>query len=190
MTEPSDHPVPTQLGGSREVFVADEQSDVVLDPARYAALACHVLDAEKVRPEAEMSIMFVDEESIADLQLRFLGLEGPTDVLAFPMDEELIESGRQPDQGGRGPGAPPEPADAPVVVGDVVICPAVAARQAAEHSHSVEDEIELLVTHGVLHLLEYDHVEDDEAADMRRRERELLKSFRSERARSRRTESD
>lgn len=167
----------------RDVFVADEQVEVVFDPERYAALACHVLDAERVRREAELSVMFVDEETIADLQLRFLGLEGPTDVLAFPMDEELVESGRQPDQGGRGPGAPPDPSDAPVVVGDVVICPGVAARQAAGHGWSVEEEMELLVAHGVLHLLEYDHADDDEATGMRRRERELLASFRDARNR-------
>lgn len=176
----TDDPLPAggPVGLGRDVFVADEQADVALDPARYAALACHVLDAERVRPEAELSIMLVDETTIADLHQRFLGLEGPTDVLAFPMDDELVESGRQPDQGGRGPGAPPEPSEAPVVVGDVVVCPAVAVRQAGRHGHSVEEELELLVAHGVLHLLEYDHVDDDEAASMRRRERELLEAFR------------
>jgi len=170
----------------RDVFVADEQAVVALEPARYAALAAHVLDAERVRPEAEMSLMFVDEETIADLHLRFLGLEGPTDVLAFPMDEELVESGRQPDQGGRGPGAPPEPTDAPVLVGDVVICPSVAQRQAEEHGHALEAEIELLVAHGVLHLLDYDHEDDEDAETMRRREREVLASFREVSARSER----
>lgn len=163
----------------RDVFVADEQAAVKLDPARYAALAAHVLDAERVRPEAEMSLMFVDELTIADLHERFLGVAGPTDVLAFPMDEELVESGRQPDQGGRGPGAPPEPTDAPVLVGDVVICPSVAERQAPEHGYTLENELELLVAHGVLHLLDYDHVEDGDAEVMQGREREVLASFRA-----------
>ncbi|MBI2169037.1 MAG: rRNA maturation RNase YbeY [Actinobacteria bacterium] len=161
----------------RDVFVADEQAQVDVDAVRCAALAAHVLDVERVRREAELSLMFVDEETIADLHLRFLGLEGPTDVLAFPMDEELVESGRQPDQGGRGPGAAPEATDAPVVVGDVVVCPTVAERQAHEHGRTLEEEIDLLVVHGVLHLLDYDHVDDEEATTMRRRERELLDGF-------------
>ena len=165
----------------RNVFVADEQSDVQVDPDRFAALAAHVLDAERVRAEAEMAVMFVDDETIADLHLRFLGLEGPTDVLAFPMDGELVESGRQPDQGGRGPGAQGEGDGAPVVVGDVVICPAVAARQASEHDCLVEEELELLLVHGVLHLLDYDHVDEEETAAMQARERELLESFRARR---------
>lgn len=179
MTDPSEPPA--RKTSTREVFVADEQSAVPVDLARYGDLARHVLDAEKVRAEAELSVMFVDDATIADLHLRFLGLEGPTDVLAFPMDEEFAESGRQPDQGGRGPGAPPEPTDPPLVVGDVVVCPAVAARQASERGQQVGDELDLLVVHGVLHLLDYDHIAvDDEGARMRRRERELLESFRSQ----------
>lgn len=161
------------------MFVADEQRAVAVDLERYAHLARLVLAEERVREDAELSVTFVDEETMADLHERFLGLEGPTDVLAFPMDEELIESGRQPDQGGRGPGAPPEPSDAPILVGDVVLCPAVAARQAGEHGHPVEDELDLLVVHGVLHLLDYDHEDDEEALDMRRREQQILERFRA-----------
>ncbi|HVM40470.1 MAG TPA: rRNA maturation RNase YbeY, partial [Acidimicrobiia bacterium] len=121
---------------------------------------------------------FVGESTMTDLHERFLGLDGPTDVLAFPMDEELVESGRQPDQGGRGPGSPPEASDAPVLVGDVIVCPLVASRQAAERGQSVHDELDLLVVHGVLHLLEYDHEDDEEAAEMRRREQAMLERFR------------
>ena len=86
--------------------------------------------------------------------------------------------GRQPDQGGRGPGAPTDPGDPPTLLGDVVVCPAVASRQAGERSAPVDDELALLVVHGVLHLLDYDHAEADEAAVMRRREQELLARFR------------
>ena len=170
------------LDDGLDVFVADEQRDVSVEVQRYAALAAMVLAEEKVRDDAQLSMIFVDASTIADLHERFLGIPGPTDVLAFPMDEELGETGRQPDQGGRGPGAPPEPTDPPVLVGDIVVCPSVAARQAAERGHSTEAEIELLVVHGVLHLLEYDHNSDDEAAVMRRRERELLELFRRRRA--------
>lgn len=162
----------------REVFVADEQQEIPLDLNHYAALASLVLAAERVREDAELSVTFVGEETMADLHERFLGIEGPTDVLAFPMDEELVESGRQPDQGGRGPGSPPEPTDAPVLVGDVVVCPAVAKRQAEERGHGVGDELDLLVVHGVLHLLAYDHEDNDEAAEMRRREQQVLDDFR------------
>jgi probable rRNA maturation factor len=178
MPPPDSEPLPSAAPSEREVFVSDEQSQFDIDLRRYAALARAVLTAERVRIDAELSMTFVDEPTMADLHERFLGFEGPTDVLAFPMDEEIVEPGRQPDQGGRGPGAPPEPSDAPVMVGDVVLCPAVAARQAGEHGHPLEAELDLLVVHGVLHLLDYDHEDDDEAAEMRRREQQILESFR------------
>jgi len=99
-------------------------------------------------------------------------------VLAFPIDDELPPSGRQPDQGGRGPGTPSDPSDPPTLLGDVVVCPLVASRQAEELSIPTEDELALLVVHGVLHLLDYDHAEPNEAIVMRRREQELLARFR------------
>ena len=164
------------------VFGADEQTDVEVDVGRWVRLASLVLDEERVLQrfgaDVEMSLLFVDEETIADLNERFLGSAGPTDVLAFPMDEDLPPGGRQPDQGGRGPGAPSDPGDPPALLGDVVVCPAVANRQAIEHGIPSVDEIALLVVHGVLHLLDYDHAEPEEAAVMRRREQELLARFR------------
>lgn len=164
----------------RGVFVADEQAEVRIDARRYVALAQLVLVAERVRPDAELSLLFVDEPTMSDLHEQFLGLEGPTDVLSFPMDDELVEPGRQPDQGGRGPGAPSETADAPLLVGDVVICPTVARRQAAERGSNLEAELDLLVVHGVLHLLGHDHLAGEaQAAAMRRRESELLDLFRA-----------
>ena len=166
-----------------EIFVADEQNDVPVETVRWARLARLVLDAErdekKLWGEAELSMLFVDEATIADLNERFLGREGPTDVLAFPMDDEVVESGRQPDQGGRGPGAPVEPSDAPVLIGDVVICPAIAERQAPEHENTTDDELALLVVHGVLHLLGFDHEDDDDAEAMQARERDLLAQFKA-----------
>ncbi|MHB8505067.1 MAG: rRNA maturation RNase YbeY, partial [Acidimicrobiales bacterium] len=104
----------------------------------------------------------------------FLGKDGPTDVLAFPIDEEPAESGRSPDSGGSGPGFTGELEEVPTLLGDVVICPAVAHRNAPEHAGTYEDELALLVVHGVLHLLGMDHLDDDEAEEMERRERELL----------------
>ncbi len=169
------HAIPT-------VFGADEQRDVPVDVARWVRLAQLVLDEERVSerlgPDTEMSLLFVDAATIAELNERFLGASGPTDVLAFPIDDELPPSGRQPDQGGRGPGTNGEPSDPPTLLGDVVVCPAVATRQASERGVGAEDELALLVVHGVLHLLDYDHSEPSEGAVMRRREQELLVRFR------------
>lgn len=161
-----------------DVFVADEQSDRVIDVARWAELAHRVLDAQGVTDDIEVSLLFVDEPTIAELHERFLGQAGPTDVLAFPIDDEPERGGRSPDEGGTGPGAgAPEDDEVPVLLGDVVVCPAVAARNATDHGVAVDDEIALLVVHGILHLLGMDHIIDDEAEHMERRERELLARF-------------
>jgi probable rRNA maturation factor len=136
-----------------------------------------VLREERADPEAELAVIFVDEGAMADLNGRFLDGTGPTDVLAFPIDDDVAPGGRYPDEGGRGPGAPAEPSDPPAVLGDVVVCPAVARRQAPEHGHDLDAELALLVVHGVLHLLDYDHAEPDDAERMQRRERELLERF-------------
>ena len=161
-----------------DVFTADEQSDMPVDLLRWGRLARLVLDEERVTGDAELSVIFVDEHAIADLNQRFLGTTGPTDVLAFPVDDDAGLGGRQPDEGGRGPGAPSDPADPPIVIGDVVLCPTVAARQAESNAVALDDELALLVVHGVLHLLNYDHAEDRETEAMKRRERELLARFR------------
>ena len=164
------------------VFGADEQRDVEVDVERWMRLARLVLVDERVierfGDDVEMSLLFVDELTIAGLNERFLGVAGPTDVLAFPMDDEVPPGGRQPDQGGRGPGSPSESVDPPALLGDVVVCPTIAGRQAFERGVPADDELALLVVHGVLHLLEYDHVDEDEAIAMRRREQELLSRFR------------
>jgi probable rRNA maturation factor len=164
------------------IFAADEQRDVSIDVERWLKLARLVLADERVDErfgtDVEMSLLFVDESTIAELNERFLGSEGATDVLAFPLDDELPPAGRRPDQGGRGPGAPADPGDPPALLGDVVVCPVVAQRQAPDHGVTEEDELALLVVHGVLHLLDYDHVEPEETAAMRRREQELLARFR------------
>ena len=164
------------------VFGADEQRDVEVDVPHWVRLARFVLEQERVPerfgPAAEMSLLFVDEETIAELNERFLGSSGPTDVLAFPLDEEPPPGGRQPDQGGRGPGSPTDPNDPPALLGDVVVCPVYAHRQALARGVPVDEELALLVVHGVLHLLDYDHAEPDETTAMRRREQELLDRFR------------
>jgi probable rRNA maturation factor len=157
-----------------EVFAADEQADRPVDTLRWVRLAEAILEEEGVRGEAELSMLFVDEQAMTDLNKRFLGKDGPTDVLAFPIDDEPVEGGRSPDSGGTGPGFTSEPSDLPTVLGDVVICPAVAYRNAPDHAGTYEDEIALLLVHGVLHLLGMDHDDDEEAEVMERRERQLL----------------
>lgn len=161
-----------------EVFGADEQTEEPVDVMRWIRLARLVLEEQRVGGESELSLIFVDERTISDLNERFLGEQGATDVLAFPMDDDVVLGGRQPDQGGRGPGASSEPTDAPLLLGDVVVCPRIARRQAEARGHGTDEEIALLVVHGVLHLLDFDHAEEEDALVMQRRERELLEKFR------------
>jgi probable rRNA maturation factor len=164
--------------GDVEVFVADEQTEVPIDANQWSRLARGVLAAEGVRGHAELSLLFVDAEEIASLNQEFLGHAGPTDVLAFPIDGELVEidDGSGPHR--RGPDRPPpDPGDLPLLLGDVVICPSVANSQAAEHAGTLDDELALLVVHGLLHVLGHDHAQPDETARMRTRERELLESL-------------
>jgi probable rRNA maturation factor len=163
--------------GDPEVFVADEQRAVVIDPARWAHLVSAVLADEGVRGNTELSLLFVDESAMAELNERFMGAAGPTDVLAFPIDaaEVDVEPARTPASVGpdRAPG---DPAEVALLLGDVVVCPAVASRQAPEHAGTVDDALALLVVHGVLHVLGHDHQEPDENVAMRARERELLEA--------------
>jgi probable rRNA maturation factor len=139
--------------------VLDEQHDHDVDTARWATLAAGVLRAEDVAPELELTITFVEPDVIADLKAEHLDGDGsPTDVLAFPIDTE------------------PE-TDGPGLLGDVVVCPSVAAAQAGHHdgmrrAHdgSVDAELSLLIVHGILHLLGHDHHDHDGAAVMVERE--------------------
>ena len=164
--------------GILEVFAADEQSAEPVNVQRWSWLAEQVLRAQGVRGEAELSVLFVTEEAMSDLNQRFMNTSGPTDVLAFPIDDDLIELGRFPDATTTGPDRPPpDPAEAPVLLGDVVICPAVAARNAPDHAGTYEDELALLLVHGILHVLGLDHAEPEQEAAMRQRERELLAQF-------------
>lgn len=175
----------TPSGTRASVFGVDEQDAVDIDVTRWVALAENVLDDAMVRPGAELSLLFVDEATMSDLNEQHMGANGPTDVLAFPIDEDPIEQGRWPDNGTTGPDRPsPLPDDLPVLLGDVVVCPTRAAAQAPEHAGSslnhtgaVEDEIALLVVHGVLHVLGMDHAEPEETEAMQAREQDLLGRF-------------
>jgi probable rRNA maturation factor len=210
-----------------DVFVADEQTERPVDLHRWARLAEAVLADEGVTGDTELSVLFVDERSMADLNRRFAGDDTPTDVLAFPIDDEPVESGRWPDAGGSGPGwVAPEPSELPRLLGDVVICPEVAwrnsvgenptaaqgaiardapaeraatsgeadaeraripasrgsdegqvARPPTDPDGAYQDELALLVVHGILHLQGMDHEDEEEAGAMRQREQELLERY-------------
>ncbi len=159
-----------------DVFAADEQRAHPMDVARWAGLAREVLAARGVKGETEVSLLFVDEDAMAALNEQFLGKSGPTDVLSFPIEDEPGPAGRSPDLGGSGPGTASE-YGALMLLGDVVICPEVASRNAAAHEVSFDDEVALLVVHGLLHLLGMDHEEDAEAERMEALEQQLLKRF-------------
>jgi probable rRNA maturation factor len=136
-----------------------------LDVSELAALSRFVMDQMRVHPLAELCIKAVDEPTIAQLNEQWMEKEGPTDVLAFPMDElrpGLVNE--EPEEG---------------VLGDLVLCPDIAAKQAATAGHSSEAEIELLTVHGILHLLGYDHAEPEEHREMFGLQDELLAAWRA-----------
>ncbi len=147
-----------------------------MDVARWAELARQVLAARGIKGETEVSLLFVDEDAIAALNEKFLGKSGPTDVLSFPIEDEPGPAGRSPDLGGSGPGTSAEEGVLSLL-GDVVICPAVASRNAVAHEVSLDDEVALLVVHGLLHLLGMDHENDAEAERMEALEQQLLQRF-------------
>ena len=140
------------------VVVFDRQRDLTVDEGRWAGLMRRVLIEEQVSAPWEAGLSFVDADEMAALNAAHRKVDRPTDVLAFGADD-----GRAP----RGP-------DEPRLVGDVVICPSVAAANAVSCGRSIEDEMALLVVHGALHLLGYDHAEDRDAEKMEGREQELL----------------
>ena len=126
-------------------------------------LAVFVLDEMKVHPRSELAVLLVDEDTSEDLHIKWMDLDGPADVLSFPIDE--LRPGSSHDALAEG------------VLGDIVICPSVAARQAAAAGHATADEILLLTTHGILHLLGFDHQEEAEREEMFTLQRQLLLTF-------------
>jgi len=147
------------------VFAYDEQQDVALDLTRWTTLARDVLISEGVAA-GELTLSFVSSADIAELHEEHMGEAGPTDVLSFPLDAELV----------LGEVANAGVDDAPVLLGDVVVCPAIARINAPEHAGSLDDELALLIVHGVLHVLGHDHSGSDDTVSMRARERALLEA--------------
>ena len=140
----------------------NNESGVVIDERALTQLGRFVLDALRIDPLAELSVLLVDPDTMAALHQQWMDLPGPTDVMAFPMDAADGPTERFD------PSAPPgtDEARADAMLGDVVLCPAVAADQATSAGHSTEAELHLLCTHGILHLLGYDHGDPDEEREM------------------------
>ena len=141
------------------------ESGQELDVRGLSRLARFVMDRMRVHPQAELCIKAVDEDTIAELNGRWMDADGPTDVLAFPMDEirpGLV--GDEPEEGVRG---------------YLVLAPSIARRQGEEAGHGADAEIELLTVHGILHLLGYDHAAPDEHAEMFGLQGRLLEQWRT-----------
>lgn len=154
----------------------ENETEHDVDARALVSVARHVLDELGVSPLAEVAISLVGVERMTELHVQWMDEPGPTDVMAFPMDELDVRTAR----------ASGRPLDArttdsePLVLGDVVLCPDVAAKQAFEAGHAMADELALLTTHGVLHLLGFDHAEPEEHAEMFGLQGELLASWKAE----------
>ena len=140
------------------------ESGVDTDVTELARLSRFALDRMRIHPQAELCLKLVDEATIATLNEKWMDKRGPTDVLAFPMDE--LRPGHEQDELPEG------------VVGDVVLSPQVAAAQASGHGHGTRDEVHLLVVHGILHLLGYDHAEPAQEREMFDLQQQLLAEWR------------
>lgn len=146
------------------------ESGLRADERELIACARYVMDEMKVHPRAELCLKLVDEDVMEVLHVQWMDLEGPTDVMSFPMDElRPGRDGQEPTEG---------------VLGDIVLCPSVAERQALEAGHTTAEELLLLTTHGILHLLGFDHAEPDEEKEMFDLQRTLLLTFLATRGRA------
>jgi probable rRNA maturation factor len=141
----------------------NNESGYEVDEAEFAALARYVLDEMHVHPQTDLSILLVGTDVMTDLHVKWMDEPGPTDVLSFPMDE--LRPGREGETTPAG------------LLGDVVLCPEVAAQQARAAGHSTAEELLLLTTHGILHLLGFDHAEPEEEKEMFALQRRLLLTF-------------
>lgn len=140
--------------------VATNETHTALDLDAWADIVRRVLESEGVVGPAEANVVFLDADEMAALNAEHMGGSGPTDVLSFPIDDE--------------PHAPTGPTEAPRLVGDIVVCPDIAAANAPYHAGTLDDELALLLVHGSLHLLGHDHAEPEERGRMWSAERRLL----------------
>lgn len=151
------------VGGDVSVVVVDEAGQG--DGRRLRRLAEHLFTQLRLAPSCELGITLVDQDRMTALHVEWMGEPGPTDVLSFPIDELREPANDEPEATG--------------TLGDIVLCPSFAARQAAEAGRSLDDELDLLVTHGVLHLLGHDHATTEEYQTMFARQDELLAAWRA-----------
>jgi probable rRNA maturation factor len=145
------------------------ETDVVMDELELVACSRYVLEQMRVHPQADLCLRLVDEAAMETLHVQWMDLPGPTDVMSFPMDE--LRPGREGSEPTEG------------MLGDVVLCPSVAAKQAREAGHATEEELLLLTTHGILHLLGFDHATPEEEKEMFELQRQLLLTFLATRGR-------
>ncbi len=128
------------------------ESGVELDPVGFVRLARFTMTRLRVHPEAELCLRLVDEATMTQYNQRWMGKEGATDVLSFPMDQLRPPRDEEPEAEG--------------ILGDMLVCPQYAAQQAPTYNRSVDDELALLTIHGILHLLGYDHAEPEDEREM------------------------
>jgi probable rRNA maturation factor len=152
-----------QSQGKKLTIEINNETDFEVDEARVLRLAEFALRSLKIHPASELAVIFVDEPAMEQLHIQWMDEPGPTDVLSFPMDELRPGNESEPSQAG--------------LLGDIVICPTVAGKQAEAAGHQTINEILLLCTHGILHLLGFDHAEPDEEAEMFGLQREILAGF-------------
>jgi probable rRNA maturation factor len=148
------------------------ETEFAIDELELVACSRFVMEQMRVHPGADLCVRLVDEEAMTTLHVQWMDLPGPTDVMSFPMDE--LTPGRE--------GEDPEEG----ILGDIVLCPSVARRQAVEAGHALEEELLLLTTHGILHLLGFDHAEAEEEKEMFELQRTLLLTFLATRGRAER----
>ncbi|RIJ77085.1 rRNA maturation RNase YbeY [Nakamurella silvestris] len=151
------------------IEIANE-SGVGIDELALVSVSRFALAEMGINALAELSIILMDVEAMTELHIKWMDEPGPTDVMSFPMDE--LDTARRPDDNSPGP----------ALLGDVVLCPVVAAEQANTAGHTLDDELHLLTVHGILHLLGYDHAEPAEEREMFRLQNDLLDSWREQRA--------
>lgn len=161
----TDDPPSIDAASAPRVAVDDRQTFADLDASRWASLVALALAHEGVGANAEVGLTFVDVEEMTSLNVDHMGGSGPTDVLAFPIDGWNDADVLAPDA-----------AAPPAMIGDIVVCPAIADRSTSD-SQTLDDELALLVVHGALHLIGHDHYEADERDRMQARERVLLGAF-------------
>ncbi|MCL2882382.1 MAG: rRNA maturation RNase YbeY [Coriobacteriia bacterium] len=144
-----------------EIQIISHREPEVLDLQAFVRLAQFALAREEAPEACVVSIALVDVGEMAELNERYREMEGPTDVLSFPCDDpQLMVEG-----------------DEPVTLGDIIIAPEIAEAQAREYGQTIEAELNLLLVHGVLHLLGYDHIEPEDAEAMENREQSILAAW-------------